>query len=613
MSEPTAMEEAALLRRAERFAAELRQRALASEQQIAAIDRVLIQSRGERLDAADDPLLVVMLCGPTAVGKSSLINALAGGEISRRGIGAETSAPVLYIHEQDDPARLFEYSQALGQRGRETASIVRHRRDELLHKILIDTPDIDSVMRRHGELTEALVHCADVILFVTSPERYKTMQAAEWIAQQRTQRAVAFVLNKWDRATLGIEYDKRSGVYGDLLQVLVATGFANPLVFRVSALPPGRGDTAESELAALAAWLEKGLSRSAAAAIAVRRRRAAWGRLGAAIAPAVPQPLSGHPVAVRAAEQFAADEARAKQIVTAESLALSRGELERPMWPATPGLLGSWTRFWHRLGAGAASARRFLTLGGIGGLVRSTLGGQEQASATDAFGRPAAALLTHTTARIVRDAESCGLPLGPVAAAWAAAPEHLGERLASVAVEIEGALIAAQAKLSLRRAAGIASLYAVEAALAGVLVLAAWRLGSGFVSGDYAPGAILANALALMVALLLIGQTIGNLFFPPLQGRWRRTVAQRAGRIVEQAWESARAEFAAQVAAADRLAEEGKLLMEGIDGIVRRLTPSIAPDDGVSRLFAIPAPPEPITKAAAETRATSQVRRVAFE
>ena len=53
------------------------------------------------------------------------------------------------------------------------------------------------------------MHSADVVLFVTTPEKYKTMQAAQWVAQQRRQRAMAFVLNKWDRDGIGLQYDCR--------------------------------------------------------------------------------------------------------------------------------------------------------------------------------------------------------------------------------------------------------------------------------------------------------------------------------------------------------------------------------------------------------------------
>src|SRR5947209_13964062 len=154
------------LERLERWVVELRVRGLSDEASLDRLQATLAQARGERLDAPTDPLLVVMLCGPTAVGKSSLINAIAGAEISRPGVGATTSAAVLYVHERDDPSRLFEYGEAVGQLARQSQTVIRHERDELLHKVLVDTPDIDSVIRQHRELTAALVHAADVVLFV---------------------------------------------------------------------------------------------------------------------------------------------------------------------------------------------------------------------------------------------------------------------------------------------------------------------------------------------------------------------------------------------------------------------------------------------------------------
>src|SRR5262249_23050576 len=153
---------AALLERLEAWSAGLRARGLAAAPNLDRLQPPLAQARGERLAAPPDPLPAVIPVGPTAAGKPSLITALAAAAISCPGLGAMTSAAVLYVHEQDDPARLFEYGEAVGQLARQPYTVVRHRHDALLHKVLVDTPDIDSVVQQHRELTAALVHAADV-------------------------------------------------------------------------------------------------------------------------------------------------------------------------------------------------------------------------------------------------------------------------------------------------------------------------------------------------------------------------------------------------------------------------------------------------------------------
>ena len=103
-------------------------------------------------------------------------------------------------------------------------TVIRHGRDELRHKVIVDTPDIDSVLRENRELT-GLVFAADVVLFVTSPEKYKVMQSADWVHQQRQQRALAFVLNKVGiHKEFGLQFDRRSSVRTDFRRVLAESG-----------------------------------------------------------------------------------------------------------------------------------------------------------------------------------------------------------------------------------------------------------------------------------------------------------------------------------------------------------------------------------------------------
>src|SRR5687767_7734832 len=65
-----------------------------------------LRRQSEALEA-DQPLLVVMLMGGTGVGKSTLLNAMAGGGIAHASFQRPTTRdPVVYYHESVKPDRL---------------------------------------------------------------------------------------------------------------------------------------------------------------------------------------------------------------------------------------------------------------------------------------------------------------------------------------------------------------------------------------------------------------------------------------------------------------------------------------------------------------------------
>jgi GTP-binding protein EngB required for normal cell division len=159
------------------------------------------------------PFVWVVFLGGTGTGKSTIFNALCGKPLSETGVERpKTYGPIVYAPkntpiEKDFPfpdiqikriastdSSLISHAGASGQ-----LLILEHTRDELSHLALVDTPDLDSLEFQNREIAEDLYLLADVVVFVTSQEKYADEVLYQFLRRVHQEgKSYFFLLNKAD-------------------------------------------------------------------------------------------------------------------------------------------------------------------------------------------------------------------------------------------------------------------------------------------------------------------------------------------------------------------------------------------------------------------------------
>jgi energy-coupling factor transporter ATP-binding protein EcfA2 len=143
--------------------------------------------------------ILVALVGSTGAGKSTLVNSIVGAHVSATGVRRPTTnSPVLACHPEDIewfaennflPTLPRVRQEGLARPGRDGLLVLAASEGMPRGIALLDTPDIDSVVKAHHEFAYQFLDASDLWLFMTSASRYADGPVWEILQHARERKA----------------------------------------------------------------------------------------------------------------------------------------------------------------------------------------------------------------------------------------------------------------------------------------------------------------------------------------------------------------------------------------------------------------------------------------
>lgn len=218
----------------------------------------------EREKTIGECSLLVALLGGTKVGKTTLVNALAGkviGEASA--IACFTSRPAVYVHKNREAVARARLAGVL----QPSDKFEIHEEKGLEGIILVDTPDFDGVEAAHRNIFHRILERADLAICVVTTQKYDAGELFEILGHSMGFRRTVVVFNRTDE---GIQLSE--AIRGDFIKKFARFNLKPPEgetlpIFAVSALnallrKTGRESGSVREFSELEKFLRERLDRA---------------------------------------------------------------------------------------------------------------------------------------------------------------------------------------------------------------------------------------------------------------------------------------------------------------------------------------------------------------
>lgn len=188
----------------------------------------------QKLASIESSFLTIGLLGGTGVGKSTLMNALAGSEI------ASTS----HRRPHTDQVFIYRHGKAKALPALSLEDIpyreLTHEAESMKQILLCDLPDFDSLMGEHCKQVLGFMEHLDVVVWVTSPEKYADGRFYEFLRlAPKAKENSYFVLNKVDLVfkseMLQEGYEEMARVERSFREHIRENGIGDPILYAISA------------------------------------------------------------------------------------------------------------------------------------------------------------------------------------------------------------------------------------------------------------------------------------------------------------------------------------------------------------------------------------------